>query len=83
MKIPAIEELRANMQDSRSREAIDEVLSSFYSNNLRSAIVMLYVTVVSDVFCKCNDLWDIYKDTGAKQIVNIRSSKGTHGKQDD
>lgn len=70
MKIPAIEELRTNVQDPRSREAIDEVLSCFYSNNLRSAIVMLYATVVSDVFYKCNDLWDIYKDAGAKQIVD-------------
>ena len=70
MKIPAIEELRINIQDPRSREAVDEVLSCFYSQNLRSAIVMLYATVVSDVYYKCNDLWDTYKDAGAKQIVD-------------
>ena len=70
MKIPAIEELRVNIQDPRSKEALDEVLSCFYSNNLRSAIVMLYATVVSDVFYKCSDLWDTYKDNGAKQIID-------------
>ena len=57
MKLPAIEELRANVQDTRTCEAIDEVLSCFYSNNLRSAIVMLYATVISDIFYKCNDLY--------------------------
>ena len=70
MKIPAIEELRQKVQDVRSREAVDEVLSCYYSKNYRSAVVMLYAAVVSDVYYKCNDLWDIYKDNGAKQIID-------------
>ena len=45
-----------------------EVLSCFYSDNLRSAVVMLYATVVSDLYYKILDLVAIYNDAGAKQI---------------
>ena len=49
MKIPAIEELKLHISDPRTKVSMDEVLSSFYSGNMRSAIVMLYATVVSDL----------------------------------
>ena len=57
-----------HIHDSRSKESMKEVLSCFYSDNLRSAVVMLYATVVSDLYYKISDLVAIYNDAGAKQI---------------
>lgn len=57
-----------HIHDARSKECMKEVLSCFYSDNLRSAVVMLYATVVSDLYYKISDLVAIYNDTGAKQI---------------
>ena len=69
MKIQSIEELKLHIQDIRTKKAMDEVLSCFYSNNLRSTVVMLYVTVVSDLYYKIKDLVDKYNDKGAKKIL--------------
>ena len=68
MRIPAIEELMNHIPDARSKEGMKEVLSCFYSDNLRSAVVMLYATVVSDLYYKICDLVSIYNDAGAKDI---------------
>lgn len=68
MKIQAIEELKLHISDKRTRICMDEVLSCFYSKNMRSAVVMLYVTTISDVYYKLCDLVDIYNDTAAKAI---------------
>lgn len=68
MRIPSIEELKLQIIDRRTRASIDEVLSCFYSGNLRGTVVMLYVTVVSDLYYKICDLTDIYNDLGAREI---------------
>lgn len=68
MRIPSIDELINHIPDARSKESMKEVLSCFYSDNLRSAVVMLYATVVSDLYYKISDLVAIYNDAGAKQI---------------
>lgn len=68
MRIPSIDELMNHIHDSRSKESMKEVLSCFYSDNLRSAVVMLYATVVSDLYYKITDLVAIYNDTGAEEI---------------
>lgn len=68
MRIPSIDELMNHIHDSRSKECMKEVLSCFYSYNLRSAVVMLYATVVSDLYYKISDLVETYNDTGAEQI---------------
>ena len=68
-KALSIEELREKIANHKTRMAMDEVLSCFYSNNMRSAIVMLYSTVVSDLYYKLVDLKDLYKDRGATQIL--------------
>lgn len=70
MKIPAIEELKLHISDARTRESMEEVLSSFYSNNMRSAVVMLYATVISDLYYKLLDLVEIYNDGGAQNILD-------------
>lgn len=68
MRIPSIDELMNHIHDARSKECMKEVLSCFYSDNLRSAVVMLYATVVSDLYYKITDLVAIYNDTGAEEI---------------
>ena len=60
MRIPSIDELINHIPDARSKESMKEVLSCFYSDNLRSAVVMLYATVVSDLYYKISDLVAIY-----------------------
>lgn len=82
MRIPAIEELKSCISDPRTKQAMDEVLSCYYSNNLRSAVVMLYATVVSDLFYKLYDLKEYYNHTGAQQIVEEYQQKKTENHKD-
>lgn len=70
MKIPAIEELKLHISDRRTCTCIDEVLSCFYSKNIRSAVVMLYVATISDMYYKLCDLVEIYNDETAINIKN-------------
>lgn len=69
-KTLSIEELCQKIANPKTRMAMDEVLSCLYSHNLRSAIVMLYSTVVSDLYYKLQDLKDLYGDRGATQILD-------------
>lgn len=82
MRIPAIEELKSCISDPRTKQAMDEGLSCYYSNNLRSAVVMLYATVVSDLFYKLYDLKEYYNHTGARQIVEEYQQKKTENHKD-
>ena len=68
MRIPSIYELINHISDSRSKESMKEELSCFYYDNLRRAVVMLYATVVSDLYYKITDLVAIYNDIGAEEI---------------
>lgn len=76
-KTLSIEELHNKIADHRTRMAMDEVLSCFYSKNLRSAVVMLYSTVVSDLYYKLLDLKDMYGDGGATLILEEIENKKT------
>ena len=69
MNNPIIEKLQTSIQDKRTAEYFSEVLSCYYSGNLRSAVVMLYATVICDLIYKLEELRDIYNDTGARQIL--------------
>lgn len=82
MRIPAIEELKSCISDPRTKQAMDEVLSCYYSNNLRSAVVMLYATVVSDLFYKLHDLAEYYNHTEAQQIVEECKRKKLNNHKD-
>lgn len=76
MRILAIEDMKLHITDERTRQSMEEVLSCFYSGCLRSSVVMLYSTVLSDVYYKLVDLIERYDDHGAKQIIdNIRKSQ--------
>jgi len=70
MNNPIIEKLRGSIQDPRTAEYFSEVLSCYYSGNLRSAVVMLYATTICDLVYKLEDLKDIYNDNGAKSILD-------------
>ena len=64
-----IEKMQSKIQDPRTAEYFSEVLSSYYSGNLRSAVVMLYATVICDLIYKLEDLKNIYADKGAAKIL--------------
>ena len=53
----------------RTKEYFKEVLSSFFNDNYRSAIVMLYSTVICDICLKLRELENVYGDLTAKQIL--------------
>ena len=65
-----IDSLYPRIQDLRSREYFDEVLSCFYSGNYRSAVVMLYSVAVCDIIFKLQRLKDIYQDQAASDILS-------------
>ena len=70
MNNPIVEKLRTQIQDYRTAEYFKEVLSCYYSGNLRSAVVMLYATVICDMIYKLEQLSSEYEDNGAKQILD-------------
>lgn len=47
-----------NIYSSKTRNYFKEVISSYNNENFRSAIVMLYSTVISDLIIKLQDLRD-------------------------
>lgn len=62
-------ELKQNIHFPRTREYFEEVEKSFYSENYRSAIVMLYSVVISDLLYKLEELKDYYLDSTAEGIL--------------
>lgn len=65
-----IEKLSERIQNPHTAEYFAEVLSCYYSGNMRSAVVMLYSTVICDLIYKLEELWDTYADEGAKKILD-------------
>ena len=49
---------------------MDEVLSNFYTGSYRSAIILLYITVLRDIYCKLESLRDLYNDRQAEEILD-------------
>lgn len=62
MNSPHIDTLVEQINNSKTREYFSEVLSSFYSGNYRSAIVMLYPCVICDLVYKIKEMKEYYKD---------------------
>lgn len=54
---------------SQTREYFKEVLSSYVNHNYRSAIVVLYTVCLTDIVYKLQELWDMYNDSIAKNIL--------------
>ena len=65
----SIDTLYPRIQESKTKEYFDEVLSCFYSGNYRSAVVMLYSVAICDLVYKLHRLKDIYNDKTATNIL--------------
>lgn len=65
-----IDTLLGRIQDPRTREYMDEVLSCYYSKNYRSVIVMLYSVVICDLIFKLQRMVDIYNDNVSNRILS-------------
>lgn len=55
--------------NSKTKLYFQEVFKSYCSNSFRSATVMLYSVVLSDLIYKLKDLRDIYNDKTSKEIL--------------
>lgn len=64
-----ISELKGQIYFPRTKEYFEEVERSFYSENYRSAIVMLYSVVIADLLFKLEELKDYYLDSVAEEIL--------------
>ncbi|MBQ8542024.1 MAG: hypothetical protein IJ436_00935 [Bacteroidaceae bacterium] len=70
MNSPHIDTLVEQINNSKTREYFSEVLSSFYSGNYRSAIVMLYTCVICDLVYKIKEMKEYYKDRVSEDILD-------------
>lgn len=70
MNSPHIDTLSEQIKNSKTREYFKEVLSSFYSGNYRSAVVMLYTCVICDLVYKIKEMKDYYKDKVSEEILD-------------
>lgn len=77
----------SNIYSPKTRIYFREVISSYNNENFRSAIVMLYSTVISDLIIKLQDLRDADGDKNATRILSEieekRNSKSQNGTQYD
>ena len=69
MRTFSIDLLTEEIKDINTREYFEEVSSSYYSGNYRSAIVMLYSVVICDLIYKLKELKHHYNDESAKGIL--------------
>lgn len=70
MRTYSIDLLSEQIKNSKSKEYFDEVIRSYYCNNYRSAIVMLYSIVICDLIFKLQELKDQFNYNSAKSILN-------------
>lgn len=57
------------IDDHRTKSYFNEVISSYYSENFRAAIVLLYTSTVCDLVFKLQNLRDVYGDNKAQAIL--------------
>lgn len=57
------------IEDHRTKTYFKEVISSYYNENYRAAIVLLYTITICDLVFKLQNLRDIYSDTKAEGIL--------------
>lgn len=58
-----------NIYFPQIREYYREIVSSYDNGNYRSAMVMLYSTIVCDLLLKLKELSDVYNDSKAEKIL--------------
>lgn len=61
--------LKDQIYFSKTKEYFDEIEKSYYNENYRSAVVMLYSVVISDLLYKLEELRDYYSDKVAEKIL--------------
>lgn len=64
-----IEEKMEAIQDPKTKEFFKEVYSSYQHGNYRSAVVMLWAVVISDIIFKLKFLDDTYRNKKAEKIL--------------
>lgn len=64
-----------NIKHTKTKEYFSEVMQSYVSGSYRSAVVMLYSVVISDLVYKLKDLKDIYDDKKAIEILELVESR--------
>jgi len=75
-------ELQAeNINNIKTKQYFQEVLSSYINGNYRSAIVVLWTVTVCDLIYKLQDLSSIYDDTVAEKILEEISQKQEENKK--
>lgn len=65
----SIESAAERIQNSKTKEYFQEVVSSYTIGNYRSAVVMLYSVVIADLMYKMQDLEELYNDEKADTIL--------------
>lgn len=63
----SIDDAISNIKNKYTRELFKEVYSSYTIGNYRSAVVMLWSIIVTDLLLKLKDLDNIYDDPKAKR----------------
>lgn len=66
----SIDKSAEKIKISETKENFKEVLSCYYNENYRAAIVLLYSVVISDILFKLKNLEETYNDTKAISILN-------------
>ena len=75
MNSPYIDSLVEQIQNNKTKEYFKEVLSSYYSGNYRSAIVMLYTCLICDLVYKLQEMSEYYNDKVSEEILNTINKK--------
>lgn len=65
-----LETLYDKIYNKKTKSYFREVLISYQNESYRSAVVMLYSVVISDILYKLSDMDTIYEDENAKSILN-------------
>ena len=75
MNSPYIDSLVEQIQNNKTKEYFKEVLSSYYSENYRSAIVMLYTCLICDLVYKLQEMSEYYNDKVSEEILKTINKK--------
>jgi hypothetical protein len=79
-----LEEQIEKVTNPVTKEYLREVISSYNSGNYRSAIIVLYTTIIYDLLQKLTILKDVYSDDKASDILdNIKNKQRNEPKNPD
>lgn len=65
----SIDTLAEQITSPKTKEYFQEIMRSYYSQNYRSAIVLLYSVTIADLVYKLQELKEIYNETSAIDIL--------------